>query len=506
MWPRWQLASSDPLWLDELHTGWVVLDDWSEIRTRAAEGNQGPVFFWLARVCTEILGPGEFALRLVSLVSGLALIIVSSWLVYRESGSVAAGVLTSTLLAFDETMIWYSSEARPYSLLMLVGVLQVASLMRSTRHLENTVAFDGPASRLDLMIHVPLVILSCLLVYIHYTGTLLLAAEAMVAGYWLATSITGRTKSSFLAATMVAGLVLLGLLPLVVQLAMVAQRRENWQVVASLSQLVNGLSLPIVGWVLLPGLVAVFRHPGRASMSLSIGLTGLLSLFVFLLLVTAQVTQTAPLAMSRYYSIAMGLPAIFVGLVVGSINRRGMQIAMAALVLLASGAIHWQQSPWWQTSIRHRTFQSMRNEAWKPAIARVNADEQADNWPIFLFAAVIEDAEALVQTEDRFQAYLQFPIRSLYPVESESRSCFAGPTLNRRHFSEAMVEQTVDAGGAWVLIRHRSAIVEEILDALNRQVSARTIGQPASLRIQHVDLPPENNNGLVVLVRVQVVP
>ncbi|MEZ6075018.1 MAG: hypothetical protein R3C56_04880 [Pirellulaceae bacterium] len=49
-------AATESLWLDELHTSWVVAGPWSDVASRARQGNQSPLFFWVLGGLTKTLG------------------------------------------------------------------------------------------------------------------------------------------------------------------------------------------------------------------------------------------------------------------------------------------------------------------------------------------------------------------------------------------------------------------------------------------------------------------
>src|SRR5262245_50730431 len=76
----WQLGES--LWLDELHTAWCVTTGWSEIAERALIGNQSPLYFYVPRLATSLLGTTEWTLRLPSLLAGMLLLAVIGGLVW----------------------------------------------------------------------------------------------------------------------------------------------------------------------------------------------------------------------------------------------------------------------------------------------------------------------------------------------------------------------------------------------------------------------------------------
>src|SRR4051794_14964681 len=63
----------DSLWLDELHTAWCAIGPLDEVASRAALGNQSPVFFGLEWLLVGVVGESEVALRLPSLLAGTLL-------------------------------------------------------------------------------------------------------------------------------------------------------------------------------------------------------------------------------------------------------------------------------------------------------------------------------------------------------------------------------------------------------------------------------------------------
>ena len=81
-----------------------------------------PVYYTLAWAWVRLFGYGEAALRSLSALAGIAMVPaiygVGAKLVSRRAGLVAA-----TLAAFNPLLIWYSQEARSYSLLVLFATL-----------------------------------------------------------------------------------------------------------------------------------------------------------------------------------------------------------------------------------------------------------------------------------------------------------------------------------------------------------------------------------------------
>ena len=89
----------------------------------------------------------------------------------------------------------------------------------------------------------------------------------------------------------------------------------------------------------------------------------------------------------------------------------------------------------------------LRSENWQAPIEVINNSADKTKWPLFLFGAVIEDANALVDTAPEFQAYLQFPVRSLYAVDDTGRVVFAGPTIQQQHFDDRHLNVVLERGG-----------------------------------------------------------
>jgi 4-amino-4-deoxy-L-arabinose transferase-like glycosyltransferase len=113
------------LWVDEGNTYIravlpldVVVDNVLEVH------DQAPLYYLLLRFSTRLLGSSEFALRLPSVFFGVVNV-VFVYLLGRLSGRRRVGVLAAWATALNPFHVWYSREARMYSL----GLLLVSSAM-----------------------------------------------------------------------------------------------------------------------------------------------------------------------------------------------------------------------------------------------------------------------------------------------------------------------------------------------------------------------------------------
>jgi uncharacterized membrane protein len=152
-----------------------------------------PLYFLVGWVWAHVFGTSEVALRSLSALAGVA-VIVLAYLCGRELVSRPAGLAAAALAALSPFMIWYSQEAREY---MLLAALCGASLLYFARawHAPNRGNIVGWA------------VFSALAVLTHSFAVFLVAPEAL----WLLYAI--RTRQVVIAVGVVAA-VQAALLPL----------------------------------------------------------------------------------------------------------------------------------------------------------------------------------------------------------------------------------------------------------------------------------------------------
>jgi 4-amino-4-deoxy-L-arabinose transferase-like glycosyltransferase len=112
-----------------------------------------PLYYVLAWLWTQLTGTGEFGLRSLSALAGVATVPIA-YLIGLELRGRRAGLMAAALVAVNPMMLWYSQEARAYAL--LVGLCAV-SLLYCVRALRNGRRGDvigwGIASALALATH-----------------------------------------------------------------------------------------------------------------------------------------------------------------------------------------------------------------------------------------------------------------------------------------------------------------------------------------------------------------
>jgi mannosyltransferase len=125
---------ADSLWVDEFATLGLILHPPGEILRLSSQVNFiPPLYFLLVHGVYELLGASEVSLRLLSVFAGVCTIPVV-WLLTQElTSSRQAANTMALLLAVNPLHLWYSQEARPYSLLLFFGASALLALERAVR-------------------------------------------------------------------------------------------------------------------------------------------------------------------------------------------------------------------------------------------------------------------------------------------------------------------------------------------------------------------------------------
>jgi hypothetical protein len=123
-----QYASGRSLWVDEALLAWNLVErPVRDLGLPLDDFQAAPLgFLLLARAAIALLGPDEYGLRLVPLLSGL-LSLPLFWAVARRVASRPAAALAVGLFAISHPLVYYAAECKQYSTdvlaTLLVGLL-----------------------------------------------------------------------------------------------------------------------------------------------------------------------------------------------------------------------------------------------------------------------------------------------------------------------------------------------------------------------------------------------
>ena len=113
-----------------------------------------PLYYAIAWVWTQLIGTGEFGLRSLSAVAGVATVPVA-YLIGVELRGRRAGLMAAALVAVNPMLLWYSQEARAYALLALFCALSLlyCAAGGAARRAAATSSAGGSVSGLALATH-----------------------------------------------------------------------------------------------------------------------------------------------------------------------------------------------------------------------------------------------------------------------------------------------------------------------------------------------------------------
>jgi mannosyltransferase len=151
---------------DEIVTATRVLrgDFWHAMDAVGFSESAPPLYYALAWFWTQVTGTGEWGLRSLSALVGIATVPVA-YLLGAELRGRRTGIAAAALVAVNPMLIWYSQEARGYALMALLSAIAALYFVR---------ALDSGRRR-DL---VAWGIASALALATHYFAVFPLAAEA----------------------------------------------------------------------------------------------------------------------------------------------------------------------------------------------------------------------------------------------------------------------------------------------------------------------------------------
>jgi len=131
------------IWLDEaISVHDARMSYGAMLHTQATTDVHPPLYFTVLWLSGRVIGFGEFAIRVPSILLGVAMIPLA-YLLGKEAYDRRTGAVTAVLVAFAPLLVWYSQETRMYMLLMDLGVAALWAQLRILR--RSGVGLDAPA-------------------------------------------------------------------------------------------------------------------------------------------------------------------------------------------------------------------------------------------------------------------------------------------------------------------------------------------------------------------------
>lgn len=463
------LPLMESLWLDELHTSWVVSGKFSEVAPRAWQGNQSPLYFWGVWAATQLIGQSEFSLRLLSLIAGILLIPAAYVVSLRWSGSPIAALLGAALVATEQQFLFYSTEARPYALVQLVGLLQVALFAHVHACLDDSGPLPARSYRGGPRLF--LIASSVVLFYLHYTAALLFVAEA--AAFLVVIGIAAgpggrepeRIRSRVAAFFLDFVAIAVSCLPVAGVLWQIAQHRKQWDV------LVTSLPLDDLGRVFtvclaIPLLLAITAGAVRMSRGKRPVLIQpkwnalILTLFWMFLpgLLVVAFRQWANLVLLRYIIASAAAPMVLAALMIAvQVGKRTQIAAAVSLLALAVGS-----APWFAALVQSGRVVPDRNEDWRALVAMLNSSPVSKEEPVFVCSGLVEDGRLAGLADREFHEYCLFSVSGIYALDRSTRRVHPIPTIAMPRLTDPQIAEIESAGGAWLVVRGPGYVADQI--------------------------------------------
>ncbi|MFM7074139.1 MAG: hypothetical protein ACKO38_20320 [Planctomycetota bacterium] len=512
---RWPLAH-EPLWVDELHTSWVVGQGSAQLPANARAGNQSPLWFYLPWLATRVSSASDAAtnlwlLRLPSLLAGLAI----PWLVYvvarRLTGQATPALFAAALAALDPRFAFYATEARAYATVQLLTLIHFLCWMAARGLIgpitsATNASVDAPtrfwASK--NFWRIAWIATGGLLFFTHYTTALVFVAEALADFGILATAAIRKRQDrgnstqppqSFFASLsglLVEFVLLLAVcLPAIPHLNTVASHRSDWS--RTLSADDPWTMFDWYGMAIAPlAVVAVTaiqrscskQWPWLRPLKLAAAWRlGVWILVPWLVAWTATAFEVAQLLRYRYLIASATMLPFVAALSLSALPRRAAQMVMVAIVLTVVIARHEMLRPWWETG----QWPAQRDERWPELVERVGGLLATKRVPVLLFPALVEDYRLKVVEEDsggtaaereareRLVRFCRFPLdayASRLPAETAvlPLSTLASPRLDT-----ATLGQLAQRGGGLIVIRGDDQLAAYLMRQLTAELARNGI-------------------------------
>ena len=151
---RFATLDAQSFWRDEASTVLLLRDSLEGVLRGVSEREATPpLYYALAWLWSQAAGTGEVGLRSLSALLG-TLTIPVAFAIGARLGGRSAGLLAAALVALNPFLIWFSQEARPYALLVLLTAIATLWWLRAMTEPDRRAPLAwGAAGALALLAH-----------------------------------------------------------------------------------------------------------------------------------------------------------------------------------------------------------------------------------------------------------------------------------------------------------------------------------------------------------------
>lgn len=179
-------------WYDEAFSVYLARFDLAMITARTAADIQPPLYYYLLHFWMLVAGDSEFAVRFLSLGFGV-LTVPLMYVVARRLFDSGAGFWVACIAALAPLYLWYSQEARMYTLITFLGLWSSYALLRALsadwKSASPKIVSQEPTAGTKMnRWHrwIVFVIANIAAVYTHYFAFTLIAFQFLYVGWQIA--------------------------------------------------------------------------------------------------------------------------------------------------------------------------------------------------------------------------------------------------------------------------------------------------------------------------------
>ncbi len=174
------------LWYDEAFSVYLAQFSLADITARTAADIQPPLYYYLLHLWIVLASDHEFVLRFFSLFFGVLTIPLMFVTARRLFPDRAVALITALLATLSPLYLWYSQEARMYTMITFLLLLSCYALLRA---LSPSTVKDGRGPGWGWWIVFALANIAA--VYTHYFAFVIIAFQVL---YALAVSLKSKTN------------------------------------------------------------------------------------------------------------------------------------------------------------------------------------------------------------------------------------------------------------------------------------------------------------------------
>jgi hypothetical protein len=435
----------ESFWVDELHSAWCVWDSLAEVAPRAKLGNQSPFYFVGLWFWKQILGGGEVAMRLSSVLFTSAAAVVMSLGVNRWTGSRIGGVAAGLVMALESNAIFFGTELRPYAVVILCASIATICFVDLLAPESSQRAWN---------------LLGCsILVSLAAQPTSLAALVWFPVLVGLKRLRERRIKPRFIVSNlvMVSALAIVAWALWTTTLGKSWQSRGNWSTFAVAPAFIHAIAIWDWTWLWALPLVVSLFVPGKRSTLVCIALVVVSVVGMFWI---ASRLDWVHLWHRRYMVSLLPMFALLVGGAMGHCRRTLCGRLPVSVLLMASLVTGLTVSQGvLQTLCTRPNLLAYRGENWRSAVGWVHAEKDKGD-QIWLDPGLIESG-ILVQSPPTKPEptiddliYLRYPVSGPYGLQNVR---LMPPIAGSASAGESFVdEQNLDAtqeGSLWIISR-----------------------------------------------------